>query len=42
MYRDYNNCSEKVIETYRLNHINQTLDFVKQKIKEHCIKFDKG
>lgn len=37
-YRDYSNANQKVIETYKLNHINQTYDYVSQMEKQYDTK----
>jgi len=31
----------KILQTYRLNHHNQTTDYVKLMLENHCTKFDK-
>lgn len=41
-FRDYNTTTkDKVAETYYLNHLHQSLDFVKRKKEEH-LQFNKG
>lgn len=40
-FRDYKNTSDLVVNTYRLNHTNQTVQYVKDQIIKHCINFDK-
>jgi len=40
-YRDYDNAPSQVVETYRLNHINQTVDYVRTMIDTHCTRFNK-
>lgn len=41
-FRNYTNASDKVKKVYKLNHSEQTVNYVKQQINEHCIKFDKA
>jgi len=40
-FRNYNITTTSVIDTYKLNHANQTVDFVKQQLQKHCTNFDK-
>ena len=43
-FRDYSESpeNEHVHQTYRLNHTNQTVDYVKDQLVKHCTKFDKA
>lgn len=40
-FRNYNQFNSKVIETYKLNHQNQTYEYVIKMKEEYCTKFDK-
>lgn len=40
-YRDYTSANNTVSQTYKLNHTNQTVEFVKSMMDLHCTKFDK-
>lgn len=40
-FRNYNQTNNKVIDTYKLNHINQNFDYVEQMKGKYCVKFDK-
>ncbi len=41
-FRNYDDASHKVKETYKLNHTEQTVNYVRQQISKHCTKFDKA
>jgi inositol oxygenase len=41
-FRDYSNASDQVKETYKLNHTEQTVNYVRQQINKHCTNFDKA
>lgn len=40
-FRNYNKFNQKVINTYKLNHQNQTYEYVMKMKKEYCTKFDR-
>ncbi|XWV25207.1 hypothetical protein QJ856_gp0565 [Tupanvirus deep ocean] len=40
-FRNYVTPNEKIMNVYKTNHEIQTVDFVDEKLKEYCVKFDK-
>lgn len=41
MFRSYPTENSSIVQTYKLNHINQTVSYVKSMLNTHCIKFTK-
>lgn len=40
-FRNYTTTKENVSNVYKLNHENQTMEFVRKRLDEYCKKFDK-
>ena len=38
-FRNYEDADDKVVNTYKLNHENQTVDFVKEQHKKYFTYF---